>query len=93
MATTYIKIGTTTTQANRLLTLCAELTSARAHLSQVKETMDSMVNGADYSMLAEEFGLADATQAQTLYNAVAGLKATWEAPDFNLLLLTRKVGN
>jgi hypothetical protein len=92
MATSRVKIATQTTSAGELLRLCRTMQDALAQLPHVKEVMDSMVNGADYSMIATEFGLADPTQAQTLYNCIAGAKATWLA-DFNTLALARKVGS
>jgi hypothetical protein len=71
MPTTFIPINTGQRLGQQLRTAVDQLQAARQALQKLKATMDTQINGSDYSMIEAQFGL-QAGQGQTLYNLVAG---------------------
>ena len=69
MANNFIGIDTTKRLGAVTYNTATQLADARDRLVQLKNDMDNMVDGADYSVIATQFGVAN---GQTLYNLVAG---------------------
>jgi hypothetical protein len=89
MAVTYIKVDISKR-------LGADLRQAVVHgaefderLHRLKDVMDTMIDGTDYSRLETEFGVATG-QGETVYNLVAG--AATDTAGVNITQLLNRLG-
>jgi hypothetical protein len=57
MATLYVPVTLGSIHADRLMSAVNTLRNAECKLSSVKQVMDAMIDGADYSELETYFGL------------------------------------
>lgn len=81
-----ITINRGTQPGNELLSVIVQLRDAQSKLSQIKQQMDNMTDGADYTRIEALFGVP-AGKGQSTYNLVAGADAGLAGlTDFNQLI-------
>lgn len=79
MAKNFIGLPTGANRlSNSLLGACNTLAMGRDQIRLLKEAMDQMIDGSDYTMLETAFGLSTGN-GQTVYNLVAGTLADLNA--------------
>jgi uncharacterized protein YecE (DUF72 family) len=86
MAVTYIKVDVSKRLGADLRQTVVHGAEFDERLHRLKEVMDTMIDGTDYSRIETEFGLV-AGQGQTVYNLVAGAAAGTAATDIHQLLV------
>ena len=79
---TYIATNTSKRLGADLRQAMHALKEVRSDMREIKAVMETMISGADYSMLETEFGVATGT-GQSVYNLVAGALTDMEAANIN----------
>jgi hypothetical protein len=86
MAVTYIKVDVSKRLGADLRQTVVHGEQFDERLHRLKDVMDTMIDGTDYSRIETEFGLA-VGQGETVYNLVAGAAAGTAAADIHQLLV------
>lgn len=68
MASNHIYPTTQSRLAGRLNSLVSQMASVRAEAEQLKRLADQIASGGDWQALADAFGYATPTEAETAYN-------------------------
>lgn len=82
MAVTYISTNTSKRLGADLRQAVHALKEVRSDLRELKAVMETMIDGADYSLLETEFGLPVGLGDDT-YNLVSGALADMEGANVN----------
>jgi hypothetical protein len=89
MAVTYIKVDISKRLGADLRQTVVYGGQFDERLHRLKDVMDTMIDGTDYSRLETEFGLA-VGQGETVYNLVAG--AATDTAGANITQLLNRLG-
>jgi hypothetical protein len=80
MAVQYISIDSTKRLGSELRQAVNYGTSFEQQLDKLKDIMDTMIDGTDYSRLETDFGIATG-KGETVYNLVTGALAALRTGD------------
>ncbi len=86
MAVTYIKVDISKRLGADLRQTVVHGAEFDERLNRLKDVMETMIDGTDYSRIETEFGLT-AGQGQTVYNLVAGAVTDTAAANIHQLLV------
>jgi len=75
MANIYVKVNTGLRLGNELQKVGDMLCAAQSHIVQVKNTMDNMTNGVDFTTIETNFGIPTG-QGQGAYNTIVSAVAS-----------------
>jgi hypothetical protein len=89
MAVTYIKVDVSKRLGADLRQTIVYGTEFDERLHRLKDVMDTMIDGTDYSRLETEFGVATG-KGETVYNLVAG--AATDTAGANITQLLNRLG-
>ena len=82
MASTHIYPGTMTRLASEMTQIVSAMRSIDKDLPQLKEILDQVASGNDWTSLAAELGFADEADAETAYNLLVALAVEMAAAPF-----------
>lgn len=82
MATSWITTNTSKRLGADLRQAVHALKEARSDFREIKGVMETMIDGADYTLLETEFGLPTGT-GQTTYNLVSGALTDMDDANIN----------
>jgi hypothetical protein len=85
MAVTYIKVDVSKRLGADLRQTVVHGAEFDERLHRLKDVMDTMIDGTDYTRLETEFGVATG-QGETVYNLVAGAATDTAAANITQLL-------
>jgi hypothetical protein len=86
MAVQYISVDSTKRLGSELRQAINYGTAFDQQVAKLKEVMETMIDGTDYSRLETEFGLATG-KGETTYNLVAGAATDLAGTNINQLLI------
>jgi hypothetical protein len=86
MAVQYISIDSTKRLGSELRQAVNYGTAFDQQMGKLKEIMETMIDGSDYSRLETEFGLA-AGKGETVYNLVSGAATDTSGANIHQLLI------
>jgi hypothetical protein len=86
MAVQYISINSTKRLGSELRQAVNYGTAFDQQVAKLKELMETMIDGTDYSRLETEFGLA-AGKGETVYNLVTGAATDVSGTNITQLLI------
>jgi hypothetical protein len=86
MAVTYIKVDISKRLGADLRQTVVHGAQLDERLHRLKEVMETMIDGTDYSRLETEFGLA-AGKGETVYNLVSGAATDVSGTNITQLLI------
>jgi hypothetical protein len=86
MAVTYIKVDVSKRLGADLRQTVVHGAEFDERLHRLKEVMETMIDGTDYSRIETEFGLVTG-QGETVYNLVAGAATDTAAANIHQLLV------
>lgn len=89
MTATFIIVDTTKRLGAELRSVVDQLRQAKERLGKFKTIMETQADGADFSLVASQFGVESAN-GETIYNLVSGTVAALAA--FDPTSMTNRLG-